>query len=134
MPDCGLVADLASLIFGKAGLKRFVREWNASEFRGRLAGLGTVRFECPEARAAPAVLCWDSAGNVTQGQQGPLAASFQATRVVWNEFFHGQRSASTLILAGRLRFEGRLRDIAPYSLAFNCLAIVARRAAHCTGR
>lgn len=128
MPDPESSADLGLLIFSRTGLAEFVRQWNASEFQNRLARLGSVQFECVGAEASPVFLFWDSAGRVTLEHRGPVTAAFAATSAAWSEFFRGNRPASALILAGRIRFAGRLRDIAPYSLAFNCLPIVAERA------
>ena len=84
-----------------------------------------VRFELDGDEAAPIHLAWDAAGRarIADRPASPVP-TFSATEEHWKAFMSGRFPATRGVMTGRIRFRGRLRAIAPYSLAFNELARV----------
>lgn len=111
------------MLFDQMWGDALVAAWNGSPERHRLAGLGPICFVVEE---GPNKLCldWDVTGGVSLVDDGDWP-TFTATRAKWLAFIDGQFKASTGLLRGDLRFEGRLGSIVRYSLAFNTLADVA---------
>lgn len=52
--------------------------------------------------------------------------TISGTAPAWASFISGEMSASRALLTAQLQFDGRLRQIARFSLAFNDVSVVAR--------
>jgi putative sterol carrier protein len=89
--------------------------------------LGVVSFVIKDDDAIPITIEWDDEGIahriISVSREGNC---FSATRKNWRSFIHGEFGATAGLLRGELEFRGTIAKVAPYSLAFNQLATIAR--------
>jgi putative sterol carrier protein len=102
--------------------------WNISPERHVLAGAGTLCFKVLNSDSLPVYIRWDDNGyatRISEGTEPMVAPSLSASASDWIEFMKGQFTAAIGVIKGRIRYDGPLRAILPYSHAFNTLASVA---------
>lgn len=114
------------LFFSEWWWNHFVAEWNAFPERTRLAGLGQVIFRLTgEGRPKEVSLFWDETGNVSRHTQAADLIKLSATKENWRAFIHGEFKATEGVLSERIKFEGKVGRITPYSLDFDLFSSVA---------
>ncbi|WP_394412961.1 hypothetical protein [Roseateles sp. BYS78W] len=94
--------------------------------KARLAGFGAARFVVADGQG-DVVVEWGIDGMATRCEAPPSGCPvFTATAVHWVQFVSGDFTAAAGVLSGKIHFQGSIRTLLPYTLAFNELAKVAR--------
>ena len=115
-------------LFSKDWAEGFVHEWNASSVASKLRGLGSVTFRVTDAGESLVTLHWSERGQAKLLDEVDCTAPMlSASMADWLAFVRGEFSATAGVMDGRMRFEGQLTAILPYTLAFNDVAKVAGR-------
>src|SRR4051794_9474485 len=97
-----------------------IQNWNLYPGRHVLAGLGRVQFVVLGEPSLSVWICWDESGNAQECAGGSANdPCFSATAENWRAFMARRFTATAGVIQGRLRFEGTVRKVLPYSQAFN---------------
>lgn len=106
----------------------FVRHWNHSSRRRSLAGIGRMRLCCEQFPSQAIILSFDNDGFVELASQANVYEfTISADINDWLEFFNGAFKATEGVLSGKLKLEGDLQHVLPYSKAINTIVDVANQ-------
>ena len=99
--------------------------WNASDHTASLARFGTAVLRVADAPLPPVWMHWDSDGRVARCAPGRRDdPDFTASLDNWSAFFAGRFTAGMGLLRLRIRFQGPVRRVLPFTGGFNAFARV----------
>lgn len=116
--------------FSEKWVDRLIASWNDNpQYHSSLAGAGAIVFEVLDT-AAPRnyVLSWDDKGRIGKiDSAGALdLPHFSASESEWKSFVNGEFSAVAAVLAGRIKYRGKMSFAFKYGPHFDKLARIAR--------
>jgi len=108
--------------------QKVLDDWNQSESKNKFSNLGCVKFEFLEADIPPVVITWDSLGNgEINFDKIENINCFSATIKNWTAFINGEFKATMGVLQGKIKFDGNVFKILPFTNSFNKLAEISKR-------
>lgn len=100
--------------------------WNAGGATASMARFGTAVFSVTDLSVPPVWLHWDEAGRLARRPGGRKDdPSFAAPREHWVALFEGRFGAGMGVLRLKIRFQGPVRRVLPYTRGLNEVARVA---------
>jgi len=101
--------------------------WNAGGSTASMARFGTSVFSVIDLPAPPVWLHWDESGRLARRPGGRADdPSFSALRENWVALFEGRFGAGVGVLRLKIRFQGPVRRVLPYTRGLNDVARAAR--------